>query len=241
MINTYNESSLHRTLKTLYSFEEGSETEVDCDGKIYDIVDKNGNITEIQTKNLSKLLAKSTAALHNRRKVTIVHPIVLRKHIELYNGDGKLVSRRMSSSKGSIYDIWDELTGLYPVLLEKGFTLEILEITMNERRIQTAEPVQSKNCRRRFRKNWNKTDKVLDEIMFKRTFRSPRDYLSLIPKSCPSEFCAKDLEKALASDPSLPSSAARQAHLMIWVLVHMNLIEETEIKKRSRYYIKSAK
>ena len=53
--STINESNLHHSLKVLYSEIYQGETEVEQDGYIYDIVSKNGNIIEIQTKNLSKL------------------------------------------------------------------------------------------------------------------------------------------------------------------------------------------
>ncbi|HAH60623.1 MAG TPA: hypothetical protein DCL73_00835 [Treponema sp.] len=236
MINTYSESSLHRTLKTLYSLENGCRTEVECDGKIYDIVDSRGNVTEIQTKNVSKLLIKTMSALENGRNVKIVHPVVREKHIELYGKDGKCISRRKSPVKGSIYDIFDELTGLYPVLLKKNFSLDVLEITMTERRIRTQEPVQSPNGRRRFRKNWNKTDKTLGQILSTRTFCGAADYLALIPEQCLPEFSAKELAAALKADKSLPASAAARAHIMMWVLYKMNLIQMKEIKNRFHYY-----
>lgn len=56
--STINESNLHHSLKVLYSEIYQGKTEVEQDGYIYDIVSKNGNIIEIQTKNLSKLLNK---------------------------------------------------------------------------------------------------------------------------------------------------------------------------------------
>jgi len=236
MINTYSESSLHKTLKTLYSLEDGCRTEVECDGKIYDIVDSSGGVIEIQTQNVSKLLDKVNTALENGRKIKIVHPVVLEKHIELYDSDGTKISRRKSPVKGSVYDMFGELTRVYPVLLHGSVSLEILEITMTEQRIRTGEPVQSPNGRRRFRKDWNKTDKILGTILRTRTFSSAEDYLSLIPPGCLPEFSAAELAAALRSDPSLPLSAAAAAHLMIWVLHRMDLLQIQEVKRRSRYY-----
>lgn len=236
MINTLNESSLHKTLKTLYSQNEGCRTEVESDGYIYDIADKKGNITEIQTRNLAKLLPKIQDTIALKHKIRIVYPLVTKKYIELYSSDGNRISRRKSPVNGSIYNLFDELTGIYPVLLEKKFSLEVLEITMCERRIRTEEPVQSKNGRRRFPKNWLKTNKQLEEITCTKTFKKAEDYLSLIPKTCSEEFSAKELSSALKADKTLPVSASRQAHLMLWVLKRMEIIEELYIKNRSRYY-----
>ena len=236
MINTYSERTLHKTLKSLYSIEENFKTEVECDGKIYDIVDDKGNIIEIQTKNVSKLLDKTNCALEKGRKIKIVYPVILKKNIELYDSDGKRISKRKSPVQGSIYDMFHEITGLYPVLLKKGFSLDVLEIMITEQRIRTAEPVQSSNGRRRFRRNWNKTDKKLEEIVNSHTFKKASDYLALIPETCLPDFSAKELAASLQADTSLPQSAARQAHLIIWVLSHMNLLELKEIKNRSHYY-----
>ena len=161
MINTLNESSLHRSLKSLYALEKGCMTEVNIAGKIYDVVDGSGNITEIQTRNLSSLLVKTLGALKDGRRVKIVYPVVKVKYIEVYDEKGVLLSKRKSPLRASIYSVFRELTGLYPVLLKKRFSLDVVEIAMSEIRTQTETPVQSPNGRRRFLKNWNKTDKKL--------------------------------------------------------------------------------
>ena len=64
-INTYNESSLHNTLKVFYAEKFGGETEVEAEGHIYDILCGNGDVIEIQTKNLSKLAGKIKNAMVN--------------------------------------------------------------------------------------------------------------------------------------------------------------------------------
>jgi hypothetical protein len=56
-IETYNESHLHRTLKTLYAERSGGKTEQEIDGKVCDIVAASGEIIEIQTGSLGKLAA----------------------------------------------------------------------------------------------------------------------------------------------------------------------------------------
>ena len=236
MINTLNESSLHRSLKSLYALEKGCMTEVNIDGKIYDVVDALGNITEIQTKNLSSLLVKTLGAIKSGRSVKIVHPVVRIKYIEVYDEKGVLLSKRKSPVRASIYSIFRELTGLYPVLLKKRFSLDILEIAMSEIRTLSEMPVQSPNGRRRFLKNWNKTDKKLETIFETHTFTKASDYLALIPESCLPRFCARDIASSLAENKDLPASAKAQANLMLWVLSHMKLIEAENDMSRPRYY-----
>ena len=62
-INTYNESSLHNTLKIFYAEKFGGKTEVEAEGHIYDILCDDGQVIEIQTKNLSKLAGKIKDAI----------------------------------------------------------------------------------------------------------------------------------------------------------------------------------
>ena len=233
--STLNESKLHNSLKILYQELYEGQVEVEQDGHIYDIVTKKGNVIEIQTKNLAKLLAKILDTIDKGHNVKLIHPIPLITKIELKDEDEKIISKRKSPKKGSIYDIFRELTGIYPLMTNPHFSLEIVEIEMTEERIRTKEPVQSKNSRRRFRRNWLKSGKRLDTIINTRRFSKPQDYLELLPP-LPESFCASDLKKALEAQKNLPSRTAANAHLIIWVLSHAGMIEETEKKGRTKYY-----
>ncbi|MCQ2573794.1 MAG: hypothetical protein MJ182_07850 [Treponema sp.] len=235
MINTYNESSLHKTIKTLYAQEVNGTTEVALNGHIYDIV-AGKQIIEIQTGNLAKLLPKVLDSIEKGYKVKVVFPLVINKWIESTNEANNKVSLRRSPKKQSIYNIFDELTGLYPVLLNKKFKLDVVCINILEKRSIFEEPVQTLNKSRRFKKNWIKTGKELKEIISTQTFSKKEDYLNLIPKDVLPEFCAKSISQSLKKNKELPSSAAQKSHIMIWVLKHMDLLKETQIKNRSHYY-----
>lgn len=234
--STYNESDLHKTLKTLYCEIYDGKTEVNKDGHIYDIVTKNNNIIEIQTKNISKLLPKILDSIEKGYKIKLVHPVVISKTILLKEESGKIISKRKSPIKGSIYDIFKELTKIYPVLLQSDFSLEIVEINMIEERTKTEDPVQSKNKKRRYKKEWIKTNKKLENIIDTRIFNSAENYINLLPKELPHPFCAKDLATELKNKKDLPVSAAKQSNLIIWVMHHMNLISLIESKGRKKYY-----
>lgn len=233
--STLNESKLHNSLKILYQELYEGKTEVEQDGHIYDIITKNGNIIEIQTKNLAKLLPKILDTIDKGHNVKLIHPLPLVTRIELQDEEGKIISKRKSPKKGNIYDIFRELTGIYPLMTNPHFSLEIVEIEMTEERVRTKEPVQSKNGRRRFRRNWLKTGKRLDTIINTRRFSKAEDYLALMPP-LPDTFCAKDLRNAISKQKELPTRAADNAHLIIWVLSHAGLIDETEKKGRTKYY-----
>lgn len=233
--STLNESNLHNSLKQLYCSIYDGQIEVEMDGHVYDILTKNKNVIEIQTKNLSKLLPKVLDCIEKGHNIKIVHPIVITNRILLTDENGNKISKRKSPKNGSIYDIFRELTGIYPVLLNRHFSLEIVEIEMIEERIQTKEAVQSQNKRRRYKRNWIKTNKKLEEILNTRRFNNKKDYLDLLPKSLPKEFCAKDLYTALKKEKQ-PANAYNNAHLIIWVLSHMELIEKTQVKNKNHYY-----
>ena len=234
VFSTLNESNLHNSLKILYQEIYEGNVEVEQDGHVYDIVTKNGNVIEIQTKNLAKLLPKILDTIEKGHNVKLVHPIPLINRIELKDEDGTLISKRKSPKKGCIYDIFRELTGIYPLITNPHFSLEIVEIEMTEERVRTTEPVQSKNGRRRFRRNWLKTGKRLDAIINTRRFSKPKDYLKLLPPLT-EPFCAKDMKTAFDKMPNIPKSTI-DSHLIIWVLYHTGLIEQTEIKGRTKYY-----
>ncbi len=234
--STINESNLHHSLKVLYSEIYEGQTEVEKDGYIYDIVSKNGNIIEIQTRNLSKLLKKIQETIKNGHNIKIVHPLVITKRIKTYDEGNKLLSNKKSPKRGNIYDIFKEITGLYPILLNPHFSLEIVEIEMTEERRITSEPVQSKNKKRRYKQNWLKTNKYLEEIINTRRFNKKEDYLSFLPPNLPEEFSTNDLRKELEKDKNIPARIYKNPNLITWVLLHMNLIENTKTIKRAKYY-----
>ena len=232
--STLNESSLHHSLKILYQEIYEGEIEVEQDGHVYDIVTKNGNVIEIQTKNLAKLLPKILDAIDKGHNVKLVHPLPLTTRIELKDENGKIISNRKSPKKGCIYDIFRELTGIYPLMTNPHFSLEVIEIEMTEERERTSEPVQSKNGRRRFSRNWNKSGKRLDTIINTRRFSNAADYLKLLPP-LPQSFCAKDLKTALDQMKDIPKRSAN-THLILWVFSHAGLIEQIDSKNRIKYY-----
>lgn len=227
MINTYNETSLHNELKNRYAEKTQGKIEQQIGKYICDIVTPQGDIIEIQTRNLTKLTGKIANLLQEKRKVCLVYPLVFVNFIERYNEEGILLSKRKSPKKHSLFELFDELMGIYPLLLEKNFVLEVLLIEQIEIRIATETPVQLENKSRRRLKPWIKSNKQLKTIIDKKRFSKPVHYLSLLPDGISQPFCAADLTK---------TDVGKQAHKMLWVLRKMGLIERVEMKSRSYYY-----
>ncbi len=235
MINTYNESSLHKSLKTLYSINNDSQIEVERDGHIYDILQKDGRVIEIQTKNVSKLYSKIKDAIDKGHKCLIVHPIVNEKIIITKDSSGKILSKRKSPKKESIYHLFRELTGIYPLLLDKNFSLELPFVSITEERLKTEDKVQSKNKKRRFKKDWIKIDKKLNFISERKIFSSKEDYMSLIPFKKGEDFTVNDLKKRILLLHDIQKSELNNISLMLWLYRHMGLIEL--IGKEGRSYL----
>lgn len=234
MINTYNESSLHKTLKLYFAEQYDAEMEVPFNKWIADIMTKDGSIIEIQTANLGALKEKALAAIKEKRNFTIVHPIVIEKKIENFTENGTLTSKRKSPKKENIYTVLEHLTGLYEILLSRYITLILVEVKTTEQRIQTKEKVQLKNKSRRYPKTWYKTGKELQEICKEYSFHGKKSYLTLLP-ALPAVFSSVELKSALSSK-EYPSTAKKMANLILWLYSRMGLLKFIEKKERRNYY-----
>ena len=110
MINTLNESGLHKALKRFYAVQFSAKEEVQAGPWICDLIQEDGSVIEIQNKNVSALREKILGLLAQGRHVTVVHPIVVQKTIETRSQEGNVVSQRKSPKKESIYSALREFT-----------------------------------------------------------------------------------------------------------------------------------
>lgn len=236
MINVYNESSLHKALKEIYALKYNGRTEVKMAGHIYDIVTDCNDVIEIQTQSLSSLYSKINDTLNvQNMNMRIVYPIVVSKTILVFDENGKQLSKRKSPKKGSIYDLFNEVTKIYPFLLNSNFIFETVEIEMEEYRIKTSESLVIKNRCSRRKKNWVKTDKVLKSLHSSSVLCTEEDYLNLLPEGLSLEFCAKDVSKCFI-EHGFSKAVAKKSNLILWVLFRMRLIKKTKKENRCIYY-----
>ncbi len=235
MFSVMNETHLHRALKDYYAvLNEGSRKEADVDGYVADILLADGGIIEIQTQSLSHLSKKICHVLASGHTVKVVYPVAVEKYIETQDFTSGSVRRRKSPVKKSIYSAFRELTGLLPYLLDARFSLEFVEVSMTEERIDTGELSQSKNGRRRFRKTWNKSGKRLEKIEGIHVFDSKEDYLKLIPFGEDDEFCVKDVCMKLKK--SVRHVKETDVRFLIWCLVKMNLVSNHKKSGNTKFY-----
>lgn len=233
MINTYNETELHRTLKEMYAAKYSGKTEIQENGVICDVLcdDPDRTVIEIQTKGLYKLLTK-ILKLKDDHKIRVVHPLITNFIIEQYDEAENLISRRKSPKHLSLLDIYDELMGIYPLLNERWFTLEVVPVCCTERRVRTKEPVQLANKSRRIKKNWFKAGRKLDSMQESIIFNGLGSYLDILPPKVQelrngTPFCAKDLAEA---------GCGKHNYRILWVLKKAEAVEPYTKKGRTTYY-----
>lgn len=224
MINTLNESALHKKLKKIYANKYHGKTEIESAGKFFDIVCPDGGIIEIQTQNISKLKEKIVFAISKNIKLKIVFPYASEKKIMLYEKSGTLISEKKSPATKNIFDVFRELTGVCTLLLHENISVDALDILLAEKRVQTKEPVQSQNRKRRRKKPWLKFDKELLEIKSVKTFETAHDYLSLLPKNLPRQFSLSDLQTIFAAK----KKQTEKIRIYLWVLVRMEIMKKTK-------------
>lgn len=244
MINTYNESKLHETLKKIYALESNGMMEVKLDDTpwICDILDENGNVIEIQTSNLSALTEKTEYILETGRKLKIVHPISETKWIELYDSTGEVLYRKRSPKKAGIFDSLRGMTQIGPLFLHENCELEILYCEITEMRRKTDSPSQNQSKTRRHLKEWVPLGKRLEKITRKERFCTKEDWKKLLPENLRKtdeegtypKFRVCDLAKEITKEKG--AKTARWAPLLIWLFVKMQILEITEIKGRSKIY-----
>lgn len=233
-INTYNESSLHKTLKNYYAIQYQAQTEVPFNKWIADIMCSDGSIIEIQTGSLTPLKSKIEKSIEEKRKIILVHPIITEKKIETWTEEGSLISKRKSPKKENLYSALKQLTGICDLILNKYVTVILVEVKTTEQRIQTKEKIQLNNKSRHFMKNWYKSGKDLTELGKEYIFKTKKDYLKLLP-TLPETFSSKELKEEFSKINS-PASVKNQTNLILWFFSHIKLIEEIEIKERRKYY-----
>lgn len=218
MINTWNESLLHEALKERYG-APADTLEAPVSGSVCDVLHADGSVTEIQTAHLGKLKTKLEKLLQDRN-VRVVYPIAETLKLETRNSDGELISSRKSPKKGTIYQIFPELTGIYHLFDLDKLVLEVIFTDVTEYRV--ADGTGSWR-----RKGVRIDNRKLDKVNKSQTFRSKKDFLALMPKGLPETFTTKDLKKL---------GTGRHAGHMVWVLNKMQLIEKIGSSGRCYLY-----
>lgn len=183
-IGTLQERSLHAAIKKLYETPD-SETEVNIDGYVVDVV-KNGLLIEIQTRNFSAIKNK-LFKLMQTHPLRLVYPIPNEKWVvrQSRNGSQEL-SRRRSPKIMGFEHLFEELVSIPTFALHRNFSLEVILIKEEEVRVNDGRG----SWRRR---GWSSIDRRLIEVVERRIYSEPKDFLHFIPSSIKQPFSASSL------------------------------------------------
>jgi hypothetical protein len=187
-IGTRNERSLHASLKQWYG-RSGDAFEVPLEGFFIDIV-RREQLIEIQTRNFSAIGAKLRRLLE-RHRVHLVFPVPQEKWVVQVSACGQhRLSRRKSSHRGSVLDLFEELVRLADLIGHPRFSLEVLLIGEEEIRCK-----DGKGSRRR--RGVSVQDRCLLDVRQQVWFGQPADFLALLPAGLEQPFSNKSLAKGL--------------------------------------------
>ena len=216
------ESSLHRSLKFQYS-GSGGDTEILEGSYVCDARTAGGELIEVQIGSLGPLKEK-VKTLCGKNKVRIIHQIIVKKHIELYDTDGRLLYRRLSPRKGCSWDLFKALIYAPEFPRQRNLTIELVHIDVVEKRINDGTGSWR-------RKGVSIGDRILEAWHHSMLLRSRKDYGQFIPFSKKEEFTVRDLGKKAGITPGL-------AKKTLYVLAKLDLVERIGKKGNAFVYQK---
>jgi hypothetical protein len=221
-----NESSLHRKLKYQYA-GKGGKTEVCAGEYVADGRRKDGEYIEVQTGSFAPLNDK-VKELVKLSSVRIIHPVAVKKIIEVYKPGnrrvpfGALLYRRKSPLKCSPWDIFDALLSAPLLPLIPRLSIEIVLVDILEKRVK-----DGKGSWRR--KGISLYDKELAACHESVLFKKPADYLRFIPFKKREEFTSS----LLAEREGISVNTARKA---LYVLTKMGVVKRKGKKGNAWIY-----
>ena len=196
------ENSLHAAIKD-HLLLPGDRFEGKIDGYIIDII-REAYLVEIQTKNFYALKPKLSSLLDNHQ-VNIVHPIAKQKWIIRVNGDGKVLSRRKSPKRGTLYDVFNQLIYIPQFLNHPNLSISVLMIDQ--------EDILCDNGKGSWRrKGWGLVDQRLRKVHEIFDFHSLEDLVTLVDRNLPASFSNAELAGSLGCPVQLARKITYTLH-----------------------------
>jgi len=182
------ERSLHRQIKLHYGSDPGGRVEASLEGYRIDAIRSDGLLIEVQSGALSPLRGKIKRLLELGHQIRVVKPIILtRRIVTVDRRSGRTLASRLSPKRGQKLEIFDELVGVARWLSEPGFSLELLEVAIDEHRIA-----------RKRRPGYTVKDRSLVDTLGSILLETPEDLWGLLPAAAlPGVFTTQDLALAL--------------------------------------------
>ena len=195
-IGLYEEKRLHSVLKR-WLYDDFSAHEQKVTGKgdkkrrfVADVLTPDGHIYEIQTGALYPLAKKIAFYIEQTdHTVTVVHPLMARKHVNWILPDsGELTARNLSPLHEGVLHALCELKPFLPYLGDPRFSLLLPAIEADEFRLQDGWGKGGKRGSHRY-------EIIPQRLLDVHRFASKTDYLAAFPADTPPQFTAKEFGK----------------------------------------------
>ena len=185
-IGTLGEKTLHAVLKHFY-VPDASYHEQKIGSYFADIA-KEGEIIEIQTRQLYRLQKKVSAFLEMGYRVKIVHPVPRHRWLYWIGEDGTLSNRRKSPKIGRPHSALPELAALRDLPDHPNLTISVLLLDVEDFRNLDGWSRDKKKGSTRFERM---PVAYVEEILLS----CSEDWRKLLPPSLPSPFTAAEFYK----------------------------------------------
>jgi len=224
-INLYSEYSLHEQLKAFLA-RPGDRLEALVEGKVIDLVRADGELVEVQTGHLGKLMPKVLGLAAKGCRVRVVYPVSVERELRrLDPATGELLSIRKSPKRGDEFSIFDELVHAPGLIASPNVTIEILLV-------KSAETKTRDGTGSWWRKGDRTVDRELVEVFSSRSFRTKGQWLGVIPKNLPPPWTSAALGEALGI-------RTERARKILYCLCRAGLLAETAKDGRRKAYEKA--
>ena len=196
-IGLYAEKRLHSVLKRWVcdDFAAHEQKVPQRDGKtsrfVADVLTRDGDIFEIQTASLYRLVRKITFYLEETDfRVTLVHPLAARKYISwLDPASGEVTKRNKSPHSATPLEGISELKPFLSLLDNPRFTVIFPMVELDEYRLLDGWGRNKKRGSHRY-------ELIPLSLLETVVVESSADILHHFPAELPEEFVAKDFAKA---------------------------------------------
>jgi hypothetical protein len=231
-IGTEHESSLHNALKIRYA-GAGGRIEAAVGGFVADGLSASGELIEVQLGSFGSFKQK-VRELAARRRIRIIHPVIVTRYIEVFepqkrgktraasSASGKLLYRRKSPRKGSPWDLFDALVHAPELPLIPGLRIELALVDIIEKRLK-----DGKGSWRR--KGVSIQDRELAAWHTSIPLKKPKDYLRFAPFARDEEFTTS----LLAGRAGIKARLARKT---LYVLTRLGIVKRVGKQGNSIVY-----
>lgn len=187
-IGTLSEKTTHAVIKNYMEPDERCH-EIRVAGYVADILTRDNDIIEIQTRAFERLRGKLKAFLEEH-SVTVVYPLPATKWLMWINKEtGEVSEPRKSPKRGNPYDIFPELYKIKFFLKHHNLHFQILMMDMEEYKYLDGWSIDKK-------KGASKCDRIPISLQNEIIIDSAHDFCIFIPENLPATFTSKEYAKA---------------------------------------------